>query len=1681
MANEANFSDDFIRLLAQLEPDAAGEFAFLDQLRELGGAALSADLAALGAPKYAFEQHGPAAGRGVSAAALRRIQRAAASIKPAKEPAYRVYRREVPLAHAIIPGTQPGWAAGSGPEHTVGPVASRDGRQFWFDFFPIVRLVPLYLAGQTQPALLFYAPARAGRRAAARRVIAPPGQPKYTLAAGSLWVRADLLAANAPPDTYTGFSVKAGEITLSKAAQMVGDRLTIPTGASCAVALQLQPAARGAQAGGTPNDASAARLQTPDHFSFRFTQKDRRVDAVGSAAWSLYGQKLGFEWNSSRAPFYDAALKGVVIPLNASRDRLVVTQSHAPFAQARGSAAIRQAGWLLPAAALDIAQPTAVTSSGGIAVQGNSDLALSWRGLRDGPVTVPTPWIILFPNLLIIIDLQANNLYASQRFLLWQGDTSPYRSSVEVRYTDSFPLYYAAAASGAELVMAQVNAEARLDRPVDAGGSALAIRSRQSLLALMHTETLQLVYLYDDNILFDNLNPNQPQQLPPPLALALHNALFTVTPVNGFLLFAELLDDELVDTGHVLLLFGLYGLLPTLPDPYAANDRLFRRRPTRYRSSLAGSALSLLLLAHTLWRKSADAAPDTVETNFHILPLGQAGAALLASAATATAATPPPAAAMADVRMASSGRAPLEAAWDRLFGRFNREQFALLDVSTNADWMGVSLGWFDPNTVTDNDYVFYRVYGAQQNEGDTQALFPLQVDGLDLTAEGRFVRAFTVPQVSWEPLFNLTPPVVGGDPPLLLNFYPNDGGPTRLFNDNREHVPIAPLPKVDELLRYFNDAPAGFTGALFTLPFGLRAFAEINKNHATHPDAVLRLNQEQFRDGFLTGGLQLQVSAPARQFESPMFIGGTLQLNNIVTPGGAPTGAGTLGFSVAQIFNNEFFSLTNGYGDRGVPLERIDFSGYGASTFSRWENPEAAFAETSQARFDVFTGRTAHEVIQVKSVVYPWGIRVVRTIVIFRAGSSYVYRFDTGWQAETPGVYDFSYSAQVRLPNNTVVKQARPNPYEFHPGIVHGVFNVRNITETPAIPTFERVWNRVNGDTYVDDANLEQVVDNSTPAQFRTAAIQLQPVYFDADVEIEFVKSGAAQGRVPSKGMLGYVQLGPKGQPIPAAFFRDVLREQFGALGGPVDCVIDIGATGQQMRVVRVDVCESVDSGGADPLFVSAARGSVVLPKDGAWSVVQYQHGSGEVAPLPDDAAVPLIREGVLGAVSAAPLRLENPMELVRGETPASIFFGLLQSTGTQKALFRKPRFEEAVAELLSETPDFSDAYRMLNSAGIFPNLADAIPLDLGPYITKIIEEGYHLLDEANPEQIFEKALPDGPWYIINEDFLKIYIEYDKRDKAGNKQSDGFINFGFNSAADMGQRWLTKLNNIGMIVDLGPLTRLMIIKGKFDAEKGAAPTFQGPELEFSDALQPVIDILQILLKLQSGDYKDAFAKGLEIAMSNSADSWNYAFHARKEIPLVRFPPPALDSPTAPLKLEASLGVGVYFNEVFALTDNPSQLIPSAGAFLDFYGRVSVMCVSVAAATIYATGSVDLRIAADIKTGPSLHMKFGFGAEINVGLPVVGNVSLLYMVGVEMVLNSTEITVGAFLLFRGRAEILGGIVTVTITIEAKGMIQRLLGSDATNMIAQVTFGLDISIFLVINISFSESWQETRQLA
>ena len=135
-------------------------------------------------------------------------------------------------------------------------------------------------------------------------------------------------------------------------------------------------------------------------------------------------------------------------------------------------------------------------------------------------------------------------------------------------------------------------------------------------------------------------------------------------------------------------------------------------------------------------------------------------------------------------------------------------------------------------------------------------------------------------------------------------------------------------------------------------------------------------------------------------------------------------------------------------------------------------------------------------------------------------------------------------------------------------------------------------------------------------------------------------------------------------------------------------------------------------------------------------------------------------------------------------------------------------------------------------------------------------------------------------------------------------------------------------------------------------------------------------------------------------------------------PVSRRPEELTLNPNPPLKLEAGLKVGFYFNEVLSIPTDLKQLVPACGAFVEFYGGLHVMCFSLAVASIYAVGQVDLGIAADTKAGNTLHMKFGFGVEMVVGLPVVANVSVLYMVEVESDIGETTLDVGAMMLFRG---------------------------------------------------------------
>ncbi len=807
----------------------------------------------------------------------------------------------------------------------------------------------------------------------------------------------------------------------------------------------------------------------------------------------------------------------------------------------------------------------------------------------------------------------------------------------------------------------------------------------------------------------------------------------------------------------------------------------------------------------------------------------------------------------------------------------------------------------------------------------------------------------------------------------------------------------------------------------------------------------------------VTSGLQIKATGKNNPNDKSgsSFEGFTLQLRNVLDAGGNVTNTSILGGSVDTIFNDQFGPNPTVWTD-GVPLERIDFSGYGASTFSNWIDPTATIAATSQAKFDIFVGRTSLEIIQVKSIIYPWCVHVVRTITMYRAGSALIYRTDSGWRAESNGVCDFSYNDKSGAPIG--------NPYIVHPGVVKGVYNVTNIIEND-LPQFIQQWQRAAGTTYIDpNTQLKATV----PTGGVTENVVMQPVYFDAEVLIDNVVQGSVNGKVPSKKMLGYVQLSPRGEPISPELFAQLLDTQSGSLGGPVDCIVNIGQSNQQMRIHSVDVSSSFDSGGTLPVFAGTARGVVVLPKDGSWSVVQHNQGTDAVSSIASNAAVPLIREGALKTdgtsdYPANKIRLANPVDLLRTPIAATINYGMVQNTGTQKVMYQLPAYLHGVTNLLSKDNNFpvakfADAYHLLNSTSIFPNPGDIPDMDMSNYAVNIAQQGYKLLNNINPGQLLKQALP-SPFYFVNTPDVKLYIKYDV--------STPNLNYDIDSIA---QQWTASTKSISLYVDLGPFSPLLWVSGDFDSDSGADSAFNTPKLNMGDQLKPIVQILEVLdtLAESTGDYADLISQAMSIAMGNDGDNYQYKFHADKEIPVVQFPAPDLDGPTTPLRLSAGLKVGAYFNETLAISTDLSSMIPSAGAYFEFDGGIQVMCVSVGVGTVYAVGQVTVRMSADIKTGPALYLKFGFGAEIMVGLPVVGNASVTIMAGVEITLSSTDLKITAFLSFTGNADLLGGLVNITIYIEASGTIEKTGGQ--TSMTAEVTFAIDISIFLIINIGF-----------
>lgn len=1570
---------------------------------------------------------------------------------------------------------------------TFGPIKANDGRFYWYDFLNYEKLIPVYLIGDPAPLMLI--PLKLSK-------IARPAT-NYTLAKGSIWLRADLFAATAGSSKYTGFKIKSGKLTLSQLTGITSDSLRLKAETTFTLELALDNTFELKGEGNCGSDSRNAEIKLPDSVNFQYASKKIKINQIGTSSWNLYGDKRQFSYNQ-KAAVYNADLDKILIPLISDLPEFSINTKSSDFFSIEGQALVRDSVWGLSLATLDITKPFTIRNNGALGVVCKTGLSCSWKGLNLGSdVLLKNPYILAEPGLFLIHENDADFKGLKENYKLWDLDEkSGIKTDVTLSFNRKRKFDYSCAAEGAEGILTLADVLLEVDKPIKADGIPVAPRSKDSIYIKYVTPTLSQIMVYDQDILSEN-NAAVSEQLLSKEAFniqkkaetatcqfALENAYLITTLPAAILLAGNFDENNFVTKGKLTILYGLLDLIPTLPHPYTSANLFKQRRGIRTFRDAATYNLSMLGLLTSVcnWEKN-DSGIALVDVDFQLLYNQAQFLSLVAGAGVST--NNNENIALANIAGGNEFE-KISAVSDRLQNSdvFRPSNvFSLLDLSTNYDLLGVSMSF---NQI--------RMISETVNKVTQQSDQLVTIEKMNLRTPMALLNGFTLPHVTWEPLINISKPDISADPKEGILSY-SDQGPSTIFSQfDTEIIDIDPMkyikrfksnlkPNNSELqpVNPFIKNKNFNASILFSLPNGKISLANLtpyNENQATMNNRHLDFIQPEFKNQNLKlkGGLQFRISAnkPSSPELPPRLRGITFQLRNLINNNGIHLPQSILGESVHTIFKTTF---TN-FSELGVPLTHIDFSGYGASTYSNWLAPQAKFAAIAQVKFDILVGRLSHEVVQAVSMIYPYGICVVRTITFYRRNNAIIFREDSGWVAKSPGTFDFSFTAE----GETGSKDFQ-NPYIFHPGLVNGLFNVTNIKEREA-DYIDFEYTPRNGDYYKNSPD-DFVHDSGTGPKQKAKFVG---VTFDADADIDINGKGQIK-RKPGKQFKGYLQLMPEGVPISKAAFQELMEQNQNSLGGNVDTEIELGGSVQKVQINRLDVSASYQQNNfSDIIFVAAARGSVQLPADGSWSIVELDKTSGDVQPITNKQSVPIIRSGernradskftIIGASKVSQVAFPNALK--GNEATFTKRFGYIQNTGTQKLLLVDPSYDtNKLGKLLTEAPLLADSFRLLNSKGPFPNLGNALKIE------NVAQSATDILENGLKKVIPDFTIPDNFTFDVigkENDPFRMYIKYQSESKSGAKKNT-VVSYLTDSAA--GGNWKNDLKDLSIVVDLASFKSLMTISGDFSAKISAEPGLgsgNAPQLKLAKPLEKIYQILEFLDNLDPTNAVEAVQKGLKIAMSNGADSWDYKFKASKEIPFVKFPfdPINYNSPTTPLKLDAYFKIGCYFNQPIKIPNTIDQLMPSAGAYLELGADLRVMCVSLAAATIYATGRAEVGLAADLKSSPTLYFKFGFGVELCVGLPVIGSVSVLYMVGVDMSLNTEELIVGAFIYFRGRAEIFGGIVTITIAIEAAGKIQKQIGGP-TSCIAMCTFALDISIFWVIDINFTETWEETRQIA
>jgi hypothetical protein len=1341
----------------------------------------------------------------------------------------------------------------------------------------------------------------------------------FRLPAGSVWIASQQIAPGAPLGSYTGLRIKSGTLTFSHSLAASGNEIVVPAAVTCTLALKLDPGTV-PSGSGPGEDARLADDDVPKTVTFVFSAAGAKITSVGKARVKVYGSIVKVE-PTTDPPVYVADASRIFVPAKTDETSFTVADVRSDEFLPAGQAEISGTAWTLPVAVVSPASLGNAAGAGGLALILADGLTLKWKG-QPTPTPAGPVTLIVETGLITLIAMTVRSLGAHETIRLWSKQPGePPSSQIDLRWGAQFPLRFFSGASGAELLFVVGSIKGNFDRPVTVAGKRVFVQSKKALIFFIESPLLTGV------VIEALLDPP-----PPPsraLAFAIANSVFRTTPAATVLLVATY-DGVHSPRGGVVIGFGLQYLLPILPDPYAGNITVPFERLRDIGSSGTLNAL-------VLW---VPAKPPLLT---YTLP------------ATALAST----AANAGAFMATSDAALLSRSAAQTGALF------LLDLSTNVDQFGV--GWL----------------AARLRDTIASAPSTLVVDSMYLVSPSHFVYVLTVPAVQWEPVFTETQLPSPSPPfPTPVTFV-DSGGPTAITVESVQLVRVAPAPALDFLVDNFTTSTTPQTAlAKLTLPFGIDAVATLTKpGDVAARGATVDYNRPDFTSESVKGGYQISVRAvdPAAP-DSPSLEGSTTQRKDKLLFSGVPVpNRSVLDTDVDTIFNTY---LGPGSATAQVPVTRIDLSGYGESLFSHWVNPAGAAVAVSQARFDVLIGRTSMEVVQVRSILYPYGVRVVRTITIQRKNSGGVIRRDSGWQAVTDGEYLFPGIGLTT-----------------HPGVVQKIRNVTNIRDTG------------------------QIIDLAGGAQ-------VAGVVFDGDLVIEQTVKGATVAGVPARGQIGYVQLKPTGETILTAAQYEQLIQIAGPLGGTIDCVLNVGNSGQLMKLGRVGVGATPGMGGAE--FAMTAWGSPQFPQGGQWSFLRQTGASTAPEVVDKDLGVPLIRAGAAPSPPPlnSPYRFADPVDLSSPGAPASDY-GIVHATGTQRVFFPRPKIEAGSNQITStRAPILADPYSLANSVGYFPRTDAAIPFPNANYQLVIAGGNYRL---QLPTPNFPVTV--GQRTIAEAGGVRTYADY-----AGS-----LAEVVIDTAAVV--PWSFQLKNVTFATSSTLLGEVIRLTATVDAASNIATSLKDPKLTFGGALGVVQDIMAFLQQL-------GFPTPLNVSMTNKVE-----VKAGLKIPMDEelnklLPPggPEFDDTDVVVSLVIDMPLSEAEFELGATILIPTPFDP-----------------------LKAVGMIKIAIKMSTDTGNTFTLTVGAG--IGVSFDVAGfGCKAYFLETMFLIVGDTVLGFGVGLLIKGSIDL--EVVAVDVSVEAKMAVLKVDAGPTCPAVtiygaAQVTFAIEVTICWIIDIDIEVS--------